>query len=136
MTMAEGEVGDDWGGRGETVLVVDDEPAIRMLIVEVLEEAGYRVIEVDGGAEAVGVLKSNIPVNLLITDMGLPGGMNGRQLAEAGRALRPALKVLFITGHAENAVTGDGGLDAGMGVMTKPFAVEALGVRIREMIGG
>jgi DNA-binding response OmpR family regulator len=132
MAMAEGEIGGDHG-HGETVLVVDDEPAIRMLIVDVLEEAGYRTIEAEDGSGGLKVLRSGVPVHLLVADMGLPGGMNGRQLADAGRALRPALKVLFITGHAENAVTG---LDADMGVLTKPFAVEALGARIREMIGG
>ena len=134
--VAENDVGGDCAAQGETVLVVDDEPTIRMLIVDVLEEAGYRAIEVDDGAEAIRVLESDVPVHLLITDMGLPGGMNGRQLADAGRALRPELKVLFITGYSEIAVTGEGPLDAGMRVITKPFAVEALAINIKEMIAG
>ena len=73
--------------------------------------------------------------DLLVSDIGLPGGMNGRQMAEAGRLTRPGLKVLFVTGYAESAVFGNGPLEAGMQVITKPFVVEVLGARIREMIG-
>ena len=72
--------------------------------------------------------------DLLVTDVGLPGGMNGRQMADAARVTRPALKVLFITGYAENAAVGNGHLEPGMEVLTKPFAMEALASRIREMI--
>ncbi len=68
------------------------------------------------------------------TDVGLPGGMNGRQLADAGRALHPNLKVLFITGYAENAAVGNGQLEPGMQVMTKPFAVEAIANKVRDML--
>ena len=75
-------------------------------------------------------------VDLLVTDVGLPGGMNGRQLADAGRALRPGLKVLFITGYAENAAIGHGHLEPGMHVLTKPFAMETLANRIRALIEG
>jgi CheY-like chemotaxis protein len=75
-------------------------------------------------------------VDLLITDVGLPGGMNGRQVADAGRVLRPDLKVLFITGYAENAVVGNGHLEKGMAVMSKPFQMEALALKIREMLDG
>ena len=80
------------------------------------------------------MLQSNARVDLLITDVGLPGGMNGRQLADAGRAVRPDLKVLFITGYAENAAIGNGHLESGMQVLTKPFAMEALAAKIRELI--
>jgi CheY-like chemotaxis protein len=76
-----------------------------------------------------------VRIDLLVTDVGLPGGMNGRQMAEAGRVKRPGLKVLFIAGYAEAAVFGKGPLDPGMQVLTKPFVVEVLGARIREMIG-
>ncbi|MDB5553318.1 MAG: hybrid sensor histidine kinase/response regulator [Rhizobium sp.] len=126
----------DFTGHGETVLVVDDEPMIRMLIVDVLEEAGYKAIEANDGAAGLKILQSDTRIDLMITDVGLPGGMNGRQVADAGRALRPGLKVLFITGYAENAVVSNGHLDQGMQVMTKPFAVEMLGNKIREMIDG
>jgi len=124
----------DYGGHGETVLVVDDEPTVRMLIVDVLQDAGYGTIEAADGPSGLAVLRSDARIDLLITDVGLPGGMNGRQVADAGRALRPGLKVLFITGYAENAVVGNGHLDPGMAIITKPFAIEALGNKIREMI--
>ena len=123
-------------GGGESVLVIDDEPTIRMLIVDVLEEAGYSVIEANDGPAGLKVLQSDARVDLLITDVGLPGGMNGRQVADAGRVLRAGLKVLFITGYAENAVVGNGHLDSGMQVITKPFDIGALGDKVREMIEG
>jgi len=119
---------------GETILVVDDEPVIRMLITDVLDELGYSAVEAADGAEALGVLAEQGPVELLITDVGLPKGMNGRQLAEAARIERPDLRVLFITGYAETAVIGDRKLDPGMHILTKPFAMEALAARIREVI--
>ena len=121
-------------GDGETVLVVDDEPTVRMLVSEVLEELGYSAIEAADGPSGLKLLQSDVRVDLLVTDVGLPGGMNGRQMADAARLGRPELKVLFITGYAENAVVGNGHLDPGMHVMTKPFAMEALALRIRELI--
>jgi len=121
--------------RGEAVLVVDDEPAVRMLVTEILDDLGYVAMEAGDGPEALAFLHSNARIDLLITDVGLPGGMNGRQVADAARAARPELPVLFITGFAENAVVGDGPLEPGMELVTKPFSMEALGSRIREMIG-
>ena len=123
-------------GQGKTVLVVDDEPAVRMLVGEVLEELGCAAIEAEDGAAGLRVLRSDARVDLLITDVGLPGGMNGRQVADAGRAARPDLKVLFITGYAENAAVGNGHLEPGMHVLTKPFALEALATRIRDIVAG
>jgi PAS domain S-box-containing protein len=119
---------------GETVLVVNDKPTVRMLVGEVLEELGYAAIEAADGAAGLRVLRSDARIDLLVTDVGLPGGMNGRQVADAGRAVRPDLKVLFITGYAENAVLSHGHLEPGMHVLTKPFAMEALASRIRELI--
>lgn len=127
---------DDQLGHGETVLVVDDEATVRLLVSEVLDELGFNAIEVGDGPAGLKVLQSEARVDLLITDVGLPGGLNGRQVADAGRALRPGLKVLFITGYAENAVIGNGHLDPGMQILTKPFALQALGDKIREMIEG
>jgi CheY-like chemotaxis protein len=121
-------------GQGETVLVIDDEAPIRMLIADVLEEAGYRVLEAGDGPSGLKILQSDVCIDLLITDVGLPGGINGRQVADAARTARPDLKVLFVTGYAENAVIGNGHLDAGMQVITKPFAMTALGARVREVI--
>ena len=120
--------------RGETVLIVDDEPTVRMLVTEVLEDLGYTAIEAADGAAGLRVLQSDARIDLLVTDVGLPGGMNGRQMADAGRVLRPGLKVLFITGYAENAALGTGQLEPGTAVLTKPFVVEALALRIRRMI--
>jgi CheY-like chemotaxis protein len=121
-------------GDGEMVLVVDDEPIVRMLIVDVLEEGGYGAVEAADGPTALKILQSDLRIDLLVTDVGLPGGMNGRQVADAARALRPGLKVLFVTGYAENAVVGDGRLEEGMEVITKPFATAALAQKIRETI--
>jgi CheY-like chemotaxis protein len=85
---------------GATVLVVDDEPTVRMLITDVLEDAAYTVIEAIDAAAALLVIRSAAKIDLLITDVGLPGGMNGRQMADAAREMRPDLKILFITGYA------------------------------------
>ncbi|WP_294392397.1 hybrid sensor histidine kinase/response regulator [uncultured Sphingomonas sp.] len=119
---------------GETVLVVDDEPTVRMLVVDALEDLGYAAIEAADGPEGLRILQSGARIDLLVTDVGLPGGMNGRQLAEAARAVRDDLKVLFITGYAENAVLNHGHLDHGMEVLTKPFSMDALAQRIRTLI--
>ena len=119
---------------GETVLVVDDEPTVRMLVTEVLEELGYTAIEAADGAGGLKVLQSDVRIDLLVTDVGLPGGMNGRQVADAARIARPKLKVLFITGYAENAVLSHGHLDPGMHVLTKPFAMDTLASRIKDLI--
>jgi PAS domain S-box-containing protein len=121
-------------GDGETVLIVDDEPTVRMLVAEVLSDLGYQALEAEDGASGLKVLNSNARIDLLVTDVGLPGGLNGRQVADAARSVRPGLKVLFITGYAENAVLSHGHLDPGMHVMTKPFAMDALATRIRELI--
>jgi PAS domain S-box-containing protein len=120
-------------GQGEIVLVVDDEPTVRMLVAEVLEEFGYAWIEAADGLSGMRVLQSSSHIDLLITDVGLPGGMNGRQLADAARVLRPDLKILFITGYAENAVVGAGHLGVGMQVLTKPFSMETLAYRIKSI---
>nr|WP_245214338.1 PAS domain-containing protein [Pararoseomonas indoligenes] len=123
-------------GRGETVLVVDDEPTVRMLVMEVLEELGYAALEASDGTSALKVLRSDSRLDLLITDVGLPGGMNGRQVADAARELRPGLRVLFITGYAENAAIGNGHLAPGMHVLTKPFPMKVLATRIKAIIEG
>lgn len=121
-------------GAGEAVLVIDDEPTVRMLIVDVLSEAGYIAIEAEDGPSGLKMLQSNPHVALLITDVGLPGGMNGRQVADAARELRPGLKVLFVTGYAENAAVSGGHLEPGMAVVTKPFVMAELAHKITEII--
>ena len=121
-------------GQEETVLIVDDEPSVRLLVTEVLEDLGYIAIEAADSMAGLKVLQSDVRIDLLVTDVGLPGGMNGRQMADAGRERRRDLKVLFITGYAENAVVGNGHLEPGMQVLTKPFAMEALALRIKDLI--
>ena len=118
-----------------TVLVVDDEPTIRMLVIEILEELGHTTLEAGDGAAAMRLLATGAHVDLLVTDVGLPGQMNGRQVAEAALALLPALKVLFITGYAENAVIGNGQLAPNMALVTKPFAMDVIAARISAMLG-
>jgi PAS domain S-box-containing protein len=121
-------------GGGQTVLVVDDEPSVRMLVDEVLRELGYHVLEAEDASGALRILESRIRVDLLVTDVGLPGGMNGRQLADAARVDRPTLKILFITGYAENAALSEHHLRAGVHVLTKPFSLETLAARVTEII--
>jgi PAS domain S-box-containing protein len=121
---------------GETVLIVDDEPSVRMLVTDVLEELGYAAIEAADGVAGLKLLESDMRIDLLITDVGLPGGVNGRQMADAARRVRPKLRVLFITGYAENASIGNGRLAPGMHMMVKPFGMEMLASRIKTIIGG
>jgi CheY-like chemotaxis protein len=119
---------------GETVLVVEDESVVRGLIVATLSDLGYSAIEASDGPKGLEILQSRRRIDLLVTDVGLPG-LNGRQIADAGRVLRPGLKVLFMTGYAENAALASGFLEPGMQMITKPFAMEALASKIRDMIG-
>jgi CheY-like chemotaxis protein len=123
-------------GSGETVLIIDDEPTIRMLVAEILQENGYTAIEADSGPNGLRILQSDARIDLLITDVGLPGGLNGRQVADAARAVRPNLKVLFITGFAENGLIANGYLAPDMAVITKPFVLSALSQKIRDLIEG
>jgi PAS domain S-box-containing protein len=119
-----------------TVLVVDDEPTVRRVVMTQVEELGFRVLAAANGAQALQALEADSTVSLLITDVGLPGGMNGRQVAERARTHRPQLKVLFITGYAENAALSHGHLEPGMHVMTKPFDLESLARKVRDLTDG
>ncbi|WP_074756628.1 response regulator [Pseudomonas abietaniphila] len=118
---------------GETILIVEDDPAVRALVSQVLGELGYAWLEAADAVGAVPILESGQRIDLMISDVGLPG-MNGRQLADIGRQMRPDLKVLFITGYAENAGVRAGFLDTGMQMITKPFAFDQLTAKVREMI--
>ncbi|KQT60707.1 hypothetical protein ASG54_24955 [Aureimonas sp. Leaf460] len=122
-------------GDGETVLVVEDEALVRMLVVDVLEDLGYRAIEAGSADEAIPYLKAEGRIDLLMTDVGLPG-MNGRQLAEVAREARPELKILFVTGYAEKAAVRGDFLGDRMDIVTKPFVFETLATKIRQMIEG
>jgi PAS domain S-box-containing protein len=120
-------------GEGETVLVLDDEPIVRMLIVEELELLGYSTLEAGESGEALPLLKSGRKIDLLLSDVGLPG-MNGRQVAEIARQFRPALPVLFMTGYAEGALARSQFLGPNMQMMTKPFQMDELAKRIRDIL--
>jgi CheY-like chemotaxis protein len=104
-----------------------------MLVTETLVDLGYATLEAADGLSALKLLSADRHIDLLVTDVGLPG-MNGRQLADAARATRPGLQVLFITGYAENAVLNHGHLEPGMHVVTKPFAMEVLASRIKDLV--
>ncbi len=121
-------------GRGQTVLLVEDDPSVRLLVREVLEELSYVAIEAEEASAAIAVLESDRPIDLMVSDVGLPG-MNGRQLAEVAREHRPDLPVLFVTGYAENAAIRAGFLGTNMGMISKPFAIEELSTKIRDMLG-
>ncbi|MFJ4197991.1 response regulator, partial [Pseudomonas sp. NPDC089534] len=118
---------------GESVMVVEDDPAVRMLVLDLLRELGYRTFEAEDAKSALPLLESGQRVDLLVTDVGLPG-MNGRQLAEIARQHRPGLKVLFMTGYAQNAAERQGFLEDGMDMVAKPFSIEAMAAKIRTML--
>ncbi len=126
----------DESAAGETVLLIDDEPVARMLVADMLGEQGYGVIEAADGPAGLEILASAAKIDLLVTDVGLPGGLNGRQVADAARYLRPGLRVLFVTGYADNAAIGNGQLESGTAVLTKPFAMAALIAKVRDMLDG
>ena len=118
---------------GRVILLVDDEPRLRSVAAEHLGELGYTVIEAGDGAAALGVLRSEQPIHMLVSDVGLPGGMNGRQLAEAAAQPRPGLPVLLVTGYAGSALDDQLGPD--VQVMGKPFSLAQLSARVGAMLG-
>ncbi len=122
-------------GSGGTVLVIDDEATVRMLMAQALEDAGYRTLQADNGPAGLELLQGGGRIDLLLTDVGLPGGMNGRQVADAARVVRPGLKVLFVTGFAEHAVLGNNDLEPGMAVLTKPFPMASLAAKVSALLG-
>ena len=132
--LEEADAGETPAGAGETLLVVEDDGSVRAQVMDFLTELGYAAIEAQDGASALPVLRGRQRIDLLVTDVGLPGGMNGRQLAEMARQLRPGLKTLFITGYAEGAASRARFLEPGMDLIAKPFTLDALGAKIRRMI--
>jgi PAS domain S-box-containing protein len=117
----------------ELILVVEDEAAVRMMSVDALEELGYRVLEADGGEAALKLLDAHPDIALMFTDVVMPG-MNGRKLADEAWRRRPDLKILFTTGYTRNAVVHNGVLDAGVHLIGKPFTLEELAARVREVL--
>ena len=120
-------------GEGETLLVVEDDPAVRMIVLDELKELGYTTLEAIDGPTAIPILQSSQKIDLLISDVGLPG-MNGRQIAEIGRQNRPALPVLFMTGYAQNAAARSEFLAPGMEMISKPFSMDEMAAKIRDML--
>jgi len=120
-------------GPSRMVLVVEDEPVVRALVLDILRDLGHRAMEAEDGPSGLRILQSTEPIDLLITDVGLPG-INGRQLADQARERRPDLKVLFMTGYAEGAALASGFLQPGMELMTKPFALDTLAARLRDLL--
>ncbi len=133
LSLETNEDGSSGTGAKPVVLVVEDEVLVQMLVLEVLDDLGVDALEANDGPSALEIIRADQRIQLLVTDVGLPG-MNGRQLAEAARALRPELKILFVTGYADKAAAGefDGN---GMDMITKPFALEALSGKVTEMLG-
>ncbi|MBV9150661.1 MAG: response regulator [Alphaproteobacteria bacterium] len=121
-------------GQGEVVLVVEDEPDVRRYASEALRELGYRVVEAPDGEAALRLIDGQPDISLLFTDVGLPGGINGRQLSEAALRRRPDLKVLYTTGYARNAIVHQGRLDPGVELIVKPFTYAELAARIRDVL--
>jgi CheY-like chemotaxis protein len=123
-------------GKGEIVLVVEDHDDLRGYSTEALKEMGYRVVEAANAQAALTILDTGIAIDLLFTDVVLPGGMNGRQLADAAAIRRPGMKVLFTTGYTRNAIVHNGQLDAGIQLIGKPFTYTALAAKIRAVLDG
>jgi CheY-like chemotaxis protein len=120
--------------KGETILVVEDEADVRSSTVEMLRELGYRVIEAPDGSAGLRLLDAHREINLLFTDVGLPGGMNGRQLADEAQRRRAGLKVLFMSGYARNAIVHHGRLDPGVELIVKPFTYAGLAAKVRRVL--
>jgi DNA-binding response OmpR family regulator len=121
---------------GETILVVEDDEDLLSHDVHVLQEMGYRVLEATTADEALAILDSTPSIDLLFTDVVLPGGKNGRQLADEAVRRRPGLRVLYTTGYSRNAIIHNGQLDAGVNLIGKPFTIRELAAKLRAVLDG
>jgi len=139
-----GDVDDTWRGArpiaastgSETILLVEDDADVRTFTTQVLRELGYRVLAVADARAAVHVLESESDIRLLFTDVGLPNGLNGRELADEVKRRSSAIKVLFTTGYARNAIVHHGRLDPGADLIAKPFTQSALARKVRQVLDG
>ena len=121
---------------GETILVVEDDAAVRSLVVQQLSDLGYHVLEAADGATAQETLKSDVEIDLLFTDVVMPGGVTGRKLAEEAQRSRPGLRTLFTSGYTENSIVHQGRLDAGVQLLSKPYKKQDLARKVREVLDG
>jgi PAS domain S-box-containing protein len=119
---------------GEVILVVEDDADVRSYSAEILRDLGYRVLEAPAGPAALKLIAAEPEIRLLFTDVGLPGGLNGRELADEALRLRPDLKVLFTTGYARNAIVHQGRLDPGVELIVKPFTASGLAAKVRQVL--
>jgi CheY-like chemotaxis protein len=119
---------------GESILVVEDDPLVRNLVGMQLRELGYRVVEAADGPKARKILDSGQPIDLMLTDVVMPGGMTGRQLAEVAQRQRPNLKTLYTSGYTEDSISHQGKLDPGVHFLSKPFRRQDLALKIRAVL--
>jgi CheY-like chemotaxis protein len=119
---------------GETILVVEDEAGVRRFAVEMLQELGYRVLDAPDGASGLRMLDAHPEITLLFTDVGLPGGMNGRRMADEALRRRPDLKVLFTSGYTGDAIVHHGRLDPDVQLIVKPFTFDGLATKLRRVL--
>ena len=122
------------GTRHETILVIEDDHDVRAYSVDIMRELGYRVLEAADGPAALRFLESQVKVDLIFSDVVLPGGLTGAQIAARAQAMRPGIKVLFTTGYARNAIVHHGRLDAGVQLITKPFTFAELAAKVRDVL--
>jgi CheY-like chemotaxis protein len=121
---------------GETILLVEDEAGVRRFAVEMLGELGYRVLDAPDGATGLRMLDAHPEITLLFTDVGLPGGMNGRRLADEALRRRPDLRVLFTSGYTGDAIVHHGRLDPDVQLIVKPFTFDGLATKLRRVLDG
>jgi CheY-like chemotaxis protein len=121
-------------GGSETILVVEDDPAVQATAVEMLRDLGYRVLKADNAEGALGILKCGLPFDLLFTDVVMPGGLRSPELARQAKALHPKIEVLFTSGYTQNAIVHGGRLDPGVHLLTKPYRREQLARKIRQLL--
>ncbi|WP_179906254.1 PAS domain-containing hybrid sensor histidine kinase/response regulator [Rhabdonatronobacter sediminivivens] len=128
------------GGQSEaetgnaTILVVEDDPLLLQQVCAQLADMGYTVLSADAGAAALEILRGRPDIDLLFTDVVLPGGMNGRQVADAAQAIKPGLKVLYTSGYSENAIVHHGRLDPGVDLLSKPYRRSSLAAKLRMIL--
>src|SRR5262249_23030818 len=120
--------------QAQTILAVEDEEDVRAYSTGILRELGYRVLEASDAASGLRMLREHPEIVLLFTDVGLPGGMNGKQLADTAQQLRPDLKIVFTTGYARNAIVHHGRLDAGVSLIAKPFTYAGLAAKLNDAL--